>query len=335
MSSALFDLTASRSTTRRLAVGIAVVVGLLAGACSDDVIDLDAEGAQGEGSEQASSSTSSTEAPASTDAPATTESTTSTTTTTTTTLPGSGVIVGAEGVAGWSEGGEWRTLEDGALPAAPGDTYSVIYLTDPITTVAGGAPGPGCEFVDPSTDIDVGIEADTWPMPFPIAISANWDLVPHDVELLATDSTTYKDIASDLLFGQGVDDPDPTLVQLIRTDLEGDGVDEILVAAERNATGQLNPAAVGDYSIVFLRKLIEGEVQTAILGFSLVEEPPGEGWIIALDTLRFSAVADLNGDGQMEIVFTNQGYEGSSTVVMDYIDDDLGPLPVLSVGCGV
>ena len=220
-----------------VSIALTMALGLLAGACSDDVIDLDAEGAQGEGSGQTSSSTSSTDPPGPTEAPATTESTTSTTTTTTTTLPGSGVIVGAEGVAGWSEGGEWRTLEDGALPAAAGDTYNVIYLTDPITTVAGGAPSAGCEFVDPSADIDVGIEADTWPMPFPIAISANWDLVPHDVELLGTDSTTYKDIASDLLFGQGVDDPDPTLVQLIRTDLEGDGVDEILVAAERKRNG--------------------------------------------------------------------------------------------------
>ncbi|MFQ5558174.1 MAG: hypothetical protein ACE5GB_11800 [Acidimicrobiales bacterium] len=53
-----------------------------------------------------------------------------------------------------------------------------------------------------------------------------------------------------------------------------------------------------------------------------------------LSVVRFAAVADLNGDGRMEIAYTDQYYEGSSTIVVEYVDDDLGPVEVLSVGCG-
>ena len=244
------------------------------------------------------------------------------------------MIVGVEGVLGWSVAGEWRTIADGPVPASAGDTYQIIYLDSPVSSVAGSAPSEGCEFVDNSAQIDVGFVVTTWPTAFPVAVSADWDLIPNELEILGTDSASYKAIASELLAGQSIDDPDPKLTQVIRTDLEGDGIDEILIGAERNATGSLNPAAVDDYSILFLRKVVEGDVQTAILAVYVVEEPPGEGFIVALDTLRFSAIADLNGDGRMEIVYTDQYYEGSSTIVLDYVDDDLGPVPVLTVGCG-
>ena len=45
-------------------------------------------------------------------------------------------------------------------------------------------------------------------------------------------------------------------------------------------------------------------------------------------------MADLNGDGRMEVVLSQRYYEGSSTVVYEFGDD--GRLhQVLSAGCGV
>ena len=46
-------------------------------------------------------------------------------------------------------------------------------------------------------------------------------------------------------------------------------------------------------------------------------------------------MADLNGDGRMELAVDSRYYEGAGTIIYDYIDDDLGPWEVLSVGCGV
>ncbi len=290
------------------------------------------------GEAPATSAAPTTEAPASTSTSTPTTSTTTTSSTTTTTTeppaPATGVIVASTGVAGWSDGGDWRTIGDGPVPAVAGDLFAVIRVGDPIEQVVGGVPDAGCDFVENSIGIDVGFDADGWPYNFPIAVSADWDVLPHDVEVLPTDNAAYQQAASELLAGQGVVDPEPTLVQVIRTDLEGDGTDEIIVVAERNTSGQLNPATPGDYSIAFLRKVVLEEVQSAILGFYEVEAPPDDTWIVALDVFRIAAVADLNGDGRMEIVVNSQYYEGAGTTVYDYINDDLGPWEVLSVGCG-
>ena len=56
-------------------------------------------------------------------------------------------------------------------------------------------------------------------------------------------------------------------------------------------------AQPGDYSVVVLRKMIEGEWQTAILETSVAE--PDSPYILSHS---IAAIADLNGDGKMEIV---------------------------------
>ena len=226
-------------------------------------------------------------------------------------------------------GGQWFGLEDGPLPATAGETYQVIKVGEPVTTVVAGAITGGCDFVDPSADVDGVMDFDDWP-DYPIAVAANWNVVPHDVEVLPNDSQTYKDAVSDILNGQGVNDPDPTLRQVIRTDLEGDGVDEILIVAGHD--GDFNDVSPGDYSIAIMRKLIEGEVQTAILGFYEVPADAVGPYIVVY---RIAAVADLNGDGRMEIATNDFYYEGGGSVIRDYINDDLGPWEVLNVGCGV
>lgn len=317
---------------RRIAIA-SLTLAVVASACGD---------AAPSGTTSTSATSTTTAAPSTTTStapPIDTSTTTTipeTTTTTTTEAPGtSGVIAGFEGILGWWDGSDWRSLADGEPPAAEGDLYQVLLIGEETAQVLGGEVTGGCEFIEGSRAVDLGIEIDTWPQPTPIAVSSDADLVPHAVELLTPPPAVYTSIVSDLLATRGVIDPDPPLVQVIRTDLEGDGVDEVLIAAERNATGVLNPAAVGDYSLLILRKIVDVEVQTAIIASYIVEEPVVEGSIIALDTLRFTAVADFNGDGKMEIAYTNQYYEGSSTHLVEYVNDDLGPVEVLAVGCGV
>lgn len=224
-------------------------------------------------------------------------------------------------------------VDDGAVPAVEGDLFSMVHVGDPVTQQVGGEVGLGCDFIEDSVGIMLDF-GDGWPVDYPIAVSADWDVVPHGVEVLPNDNATYKSAASELLAGQGVVDPDPPLVQVIRTDLEGDGTDEIIVVAERRATEALNPATPGDYSIAFMRKVVDGEVQSVILGKYVVEPPLDDHWIVALEIFRIGAVADLNGDGRMEVVVNGAYYEGAWTTIYDYINDDLGAWPVLEVGCG-
>ena len=260
----------------------------------------------------------------------------------------SNVIVAAEGVLGWSVEGEWVEVDEApvdplSVPAEEGDLYrvfrvgSVTYEAN--TDVLGSAPTEGCPpgmggTIEILID-DPMFESESWPYIFPIAISSNWDLIPNEVELLDLDSEIYKGFASDLLAEYGVNDPDPTLTALVRTDLEGDGVDEVIIAAERLAGGSLMFPSSGDYSILFIRKLIGGEVTRQIFGVSVVpdDEDP-ESSYATINATHLIAVADLNGDGSMEIVFGGQYYEGSSTHVVEMLTDEEGFNEVLSVGCG-
>lgn len=243
------------------------------------------------------------------------------------------LVVWGSGALGWWDGSGWVQVEtDTTLPVSGGEDYQVAYLG--IRAVTGGGPQvllceplqvPGVELADPDL-------LGTWPGPWGVAVSAPWELTPHLVEE-ASDDGSYALFAGELLAERGLFVPDPVMRQLIRTDLEGDGVNEVIVVAEDIVDPSLF-AREGDYSMVFVRKVVGGEVQTAILGDSVVAEV-GEGETPFVTSYGIGAVADLNGDGRMEIVVSATYYEGAGVEVWEYLDDDLGPAPRIGAGCGV
>jgi hypothetical protein len=262
------------------------------------------------------------------------ESTTTTEETTTTVgLEGnwadSPVVVAGFGALGWFDGAGWIQVEEGSeLPLVGSESYQVALLgLEAVTT--GGPPTTLCEPLNnPAVELDNEQLLGDFPGPYGVAISAPWELVPHLVETLEDDGT-YAAFAGELLAERGLNVPDPVIKQLLRVDLQGDGVNEVLVVAEDVTPGLF--AEVGDYSIAFLRTTVDGDIQTAILGDSVIVSAD-EGPIV--DSFSIGAVADLSGDGKMEIVVSDAYYEGLSVQVWEWIDDDQGPVPQISQGCG-
>jgi hypothetical protein len=231
------------------------------------------------------------------------------------------------GALGWWDGEDWVRADDvGALPVVGGENYQVAAVNaDGVIT--GGAQELVCEPLDLlGVTLDDADLLGDWPGPYGVAVSAPWEVQPHLFEP-ATDDGTYADIAADLLADRGLAVADPIIKQLFRTDLEGDGINEVLVVAE-DIQGGYFPNA-GDYSIAFLSKVVDGSVQTAILGASVT--PDDTEFITGFS---IGAVADLSGDGKMEIVVSSAYYEGLGVEVWEYVDDDLGPTPQIGVGCG-
>jgi len=261
-----------------------------------------------------------------------TTTTSSPATTTTGLLPGTwadGALITTDfGALGWWEGSDWLDAEtQGALPVVGGEDYQTIVL-DELGRTTAGPQTTVCEPLDL-----IGVElADasllgSFPGPYGVAISAPWVLQPHLFEV-AVDDGTYAGFASDLLAERGLDLAGPVVKQVIRADLEGDGVNEVIVVAEEVAPGFL--LEVGDYSIVFLRKVVQGEVQTAILEETVVldeDDQFGGAHLVG-------AVADLNGDAKMEVVTNSAFFEGFGVTVWEYVDDDQGPVLRLQTGCG-
>jgi hypothetical protein len=236
------------------------------------------------------------------------------------------LVAAGFGALGWWDGAAWVQVQPTTtLPVAGGEDYQVALIGQQ-AIVAGGPPTTLC---DPVNNPGVVLENEAilgdFPGPLGVAISAGWVITPHLVEQLEDDGT-YSAFASDLLAERGLDVPDPTLKQIFQVDLEGDGVNEVLVVAEDVTEGLI--AQDGDYSIVFMRQTVQGDVRTSILGESVVVTAEGP-FVLSYSV---SALADLNGDAVMEIVLTSAYYEGIGVEVWESTAE--GPLMRISSGCG-
>ena len=241
------------------------------------------------------------------------------------------LIAAGFGALGWWDGGGWVQVEEGtSLPVAGGEDYQIALLGLEATTT-----GSGEELLcEPLNNLGVVLADEEalgdWPGPYGVAISADWVLRPHLVEE-TTDDGTYATVASELLAERGLTVASPIIKQVIRFDLEGDGINEVLVVAEDVSADLL--AEVGDYSIAFLQKVVQGDVATSVIGESVVLEP-AEGETPFVLSFTVAAVADMNGDSRMEIILDSSYYEGVEVVVWEYVNDDIGPMAQLSAGCG-
>ncbi len=304
---------------RELAVLMAAV-GLLAACTSDPAITTTTSTAA------ITTTTTTTTLPVTSTDP----TTTSTVSSTTTTLidPGTFLTVGKTCLLGWWDG-NWQSGDD--LPVSGGESYQVVQLDEPITSTTGSEARPSCEPLDlVSVEFDPDIPGDFFEVDA-LAIQTGSEVRPYPVELLGLSIPAYIQATSELLASRIAGSPVINLTQVIRTDLEGDGIEEVIVAATTIPDDPLS-AQVGDYSIVYLRKVIEGDVQSAILGVSIVEDL--DDLFGGLSVFEVAAVADLNGDGRMEIVINGTVWEGAFLQAWEYINDDLGPVEVLSCGCG-
>lgn len=265
----------------------------------------------------------------------TTGETTTTTEATTTTAGLEGnwaddpIVMAGFGALGWWDGNNWVQVEPGSdLPLTGNESYQVAFL-DRQAIITGSSPVTLCEPLDnPGVVLDNEELLGDFPGPYGVAISAPWELVPHLVEDLDDDGT-YAAFAGELLAQRGMDVPDPVIKQLLRVDLDGDGVNDVLVVAEDVSDGLF--AEVGDYSIAFIRSTVSGDVQTAILGESVIVS---DDQVPLVHSFSIGAVADLSGDGRMEIVVSSAYYEGLGVEVWEWIDDDQGPVPQIAQGCG-
>jgi hypothetical protein len=312
-----------------------VVLALVAAGCSGE------ESGESTTSSVETTTTSSTTTTSILATTTTAPATTTTTAVTTTTTEAAGIwadqplVVARAGALGWWDGSSWIQAESTtSLPVSGGEDYQVVRL-GVREIISGGPQVDECEVVG-----NVGVElSDTevlggpFPSPVGVAISAPWELTPHFVQQ-ETDDGEYSDFARPLLAARGLDVAEPLIKQVIRFDLEGDGVNEVVAVAEEITGDYGIYAEGGNYSLAFMRKVVDGEVQTSILGESIVADV-AEGEFQAIESSAVAAIADLSGDGKMEIVINGRYYEGSGWEVWEYVNDDLGPVMQIATWCGV
>lgn len=169
---------------------------------------------------------------------------------------------------------------------------------------------------------------------FGVAIGDNaaWNAAPRAPKAIDLNDATYKKAVADVLRAKGIVNAKINLTKAFRVDLEGDGQDEVLIEATSYA-GTMQPSAKrGDYSVVLLRKIVGGKVQNMVVSADIVTKNIKFG---APGKFQLSAIADLNGDGRMEIVIYGSYYEGMWVETYEMKGNKPTRLKAFDVGCGV
>src|SRR5690606_12156385 len=114
----------------------------------------------------------------------------------------------------------------------------------------------------------------------------------------------YRRAVATLLNSAGLKIEQARLQQHWRVDLNGDGVEEVLLGAQsRGEMGSMPSAEKGDYSIVALRfydpSRRSNKVQTVSLGTQVIKKRIEFGAPLGYELL---ACVDASGDGALEIV---------------------------------
>lgn len=233
-------------------------------------------------------------------------------------------------LGGWSKGG-W--LDDKA--AAPllrgGERYRFYSLNGEAGTGTGSLPHSVGDENDPCHEtLAVSFPAAPGGGEGLVAVAGSSDALPRVPKVVSTEQQVYKDAAAAILREKGIARPEVRLTQVVRVDLNGDGSEEVLVSATRYARGLSAGAAPGDYSLVFLRRVVKGRVVTNLLEGDFFPKGVELG---ATGEHRLGAVLDLDGDGVMEIVLFGRYYEGDWAAAFRVEGDKV--VKILTAGCGV
>jgi hypothetical protein len=167
-----------------------------------------------------------------------------------------------------------------------------------------------------------------------IAVGANpgWNLSPRAGRQIDLNNAVYVKAASDALRAKGIINKAPKIRQAFRVDLEGDGQEEVLLTAT-SYEGYVQPSAKkGSYSFVLLRKIVGGKARDIIVTGDFVTKDVNFG---VPGKFEISSIADLNGDGKLEIIVYGAYYEGNWIEAYEMKDDKPAAIEILNVSCGV
>ena len=109
-------------------------------------------------------------------------------------------------------------------------------------------------------------------------------------------------------------------------------MDEVLISATYYKGGLSSSANVGDYSFVMVRKAVGKIVTNHLLVGDFITKRIDFG---APTENAISAIADLNGDGKMEIVLNGSYYEGDFAGAFEMKAGKPAKIKEFEIGCGV
>jgi hypothetical protein len=230
-------------------------------------------------------------------------------------------------VLGGIQNGEWVTDEIAMQQIQFDKTYNVYGLE--------GFIG-GMNIVNDTTSLDppfcgtyyVGSDMSQNLDPL-FGFVQGWDVTIRPFTEIAVDTPVYQQAVAEWLISQGIAQPEVKITRILRTDIEGDGIDEVFIAATRFISYSMPVTEMGDYSIILMRKVQGNEVVTIPLAadvYHSLQSEPTYPYTYAL-----AGFFDLNQDANLEVILKVNRWEGGGIIV--YEVKDKNTLQVLTEIC--
>jgi hypothetical protein len=240
---------------------------------------------------------------------------------------------------GGSENGKWIKADRAAKSIAKKASYQVYGLTKKAGQLPAGKP----KSVDEPCPDTLMVPLSSKPKDGVIGLAAPWNALPRTPVIADASDPVYVDAVRDFLKDRGVREPNVQITRILRIDLEGDGEEEVLISATNYFTdakstdssaapfpeAPIQAPQPGSYSIVILRRVVDGNVQTKLVAGEVYAKADES---VAPNVYNVAAILDLNGDGKLEVIVHSFYYEGGQTTIYRCEPDKIEP--VLSVECG-
>lgn len=146
-----------------------------------------------------------------------------------------------------------------------------------------------------------------------IGVAQGWDVTHRPVEETQVDTPVYTAAVADWLVSQGFTLPFVKITRIVRVDLEGDGVQEVFISATSFLDSSGHMTQQGDYSIILMRKLVNGEVVTVPVVADLYTSPGPEQTFPL--TYLLASLLDLDQDGILDLIVEVNRWEGGGVMV--------------------
>jgi hypothetical protein len=237
-------------------------------------------------------------------------------------------IVKDKMLMGGAQNGKWLTAQQ-ILPQLKNETEFILIGLKGVEEggLTLGKKGEESGVCPQNAVIDLELEIESG---IALGSNATWNPAPRLPKNIALTNPTYQKIVADFLQTKGISKTRIKITQAFRVDLDGDAAEEVLIAANYYKRGVGEQQSAGDYSFALLRKIIGGKPQNVLIDGEFFTR---QGEYDPPNLREISPIADLNGDGKMEIVLDVSYYEGRWTEVYELRQNKLAK--VLEIECGL
>ena len=149
-----------------------------------------------------------------------------------------------------------------------------------------------------------------------VGVASGWITEKRSITDLSTDDPFYVQAVTEWFQSQGNAPTEIHITRILQADIEGDGVNEILLSAsffkEKTFTFSTE---TGDYSIVLMRKVIGNNTLTIPLVKDYYVSSVPNIETSYPNTYTLAEAVDLNGDGTLEVIVDVRRWEGWGAIV--------------------